>query len=124
MSKSELVNKLAQSLAEKIVELRDAEKRNPEYVEIKEHFLLDGLDEFIDDLNHHGGIYTQHELSLTAEEYWNDVIRVQIDTIGITGGIDLMREVLQALGEIEDNNSYKYESAFISNADGLHGWYN
>ncbi|MFD1910173.1 hypothetical protein ACFTAO_51400 [Paenibacillus rhizoplanae] len=98
-----------------------AEKRDPEYSDIRESNLLDGLEEIIHDLDYRGGIYTEYELNLNAVNYWADIIKAKISVIGAVGGVDLMREIQSALGKYDDENN-RFPGLFDSLADGVSGW--
>ncbi|MGF6354049.1 hypothetical protein ABIE27_001959 [Paenibacillus sp. 4624] len=120
----QLIRELAKKLSVGLKQLKLAQKRDPKYGELQEVNLLEGLDELIEDLDGHGGIYSQYDLNLNAQEYWTDVVRSQIDIIGIACGSETLRKVHNALEEIDGNNEYNYQSGFNICADGLHGWHN
>ena len=117
-----MIRQYAELLRVSMVECRKAEQRDPEYGEIKVYNLLEGLEETIEETSYHGGIYTEHELRMTATEYWRDILRAQITCIEIAGGFELMREVCEALEELEGNDEYEFVSLFDSCADGIGTW--
>jgi hypothetical protein len=116
-----LVSKLADDLVKAMREYFAAEKRDPEYSDIREYNLLEGLEELIHDLDYRGGIYSAYDLDLNAVNYWADIIKAKISVIGAVGGLDLMREVQSALGKYDDENN-RFPGLFDSLADGVSGW--
>lgn len=123
MNQKALAIKLAYDLVEPLKECRKAARRTPGHNQNQVFNLNDGLEEAIHFLDHHGGIYTDYNISMTANQYWRDIIKAQINVIGIVGGIDLIKEVHDALEDIEDTDDYNYCGLFSSCADGQHGWY-
>ncbi|WP_110930579.1 hypothetical protein [Paenibacillus bouchesdurhonensis] len=85
IDRKEVVQKLAKDLVSSMREYQASELRDPDYSEIKEYNLLDGLEETIFDMNHRGGIYSEYKLDMTAVTYWKDIITAKIEVIGIVG---------------------------------------
>lgn len=124
MTQDAVINELAEKLAHALKERKKAQVRaRDSKSEEKEGFLLEGLGQFVDELDYHGGVYTDHDLELKASEYWTDIARAQIDIIGMTCGRDSLRKVSEALEHIEGNAEYNYQRGFSTCADGLHGWF-
>lgn len=123
MAMDELIKGLAESLSEAMIQCRKAEKRDPAYASVKTEFLLEGLEETIRDLHHRGGIYTEHDLEITAVEYWRDILKAKIQTISVVGGFDLMQKVCAEMEQVDGNDEYDFVSLFDASADGIGGWY-
>ncbi len=119
MDKS-LINLLAMKLMISMKEYRKAEKRDPEYGRSYVQSLAKGLEETINELDQHGGVYHNHHLKMTAKMYWEDIIVTQIEMIGLFGGFELMQEVCDELSRFEDGNNYS--NIFDILADGVQGW--
>lgn len=113
---------LMDSLARDMREYREAQKREPDFGEIKEYNLTEDIHDAVTALNYHGGVYSENKVDMTAKMYWSDIIRAKIDVIGIVGGFELMQEICEAFDEYKDSDVYEYSSLFDSKADGLHGW--
>lgn len=118
----ELFISLAKDFANAVKEYR---KASDDSEIIKSRFLSDEESdkEYLKYQSRINGLTTSKDyISLTREEYWQEIIKTKIEVIAAIGGFKFMQEFHNFLYECNEYDELRLSTAFDYYADGICGW--